>query len=83
MPRGWIEYRTISFDEVIRGSYVKEYMTVSHRWETAEQPDPEGVQFEAIRAYAMTHPDVKYILFDWSCLWQRDGRTPEQTEEFK
>ena len=83
MPQGWIEYRTISFDEVIRGSYVKEYMTVSHRWETAEQPDPEGVQFEAIRAYAMTHPDVKYIFYDWSCFWQRDGRTPEQTEEFK
>jgi hypothetical protein len=73
MPKDWIVYKTISFDEVVRGSYVKEYMTVSHRWETVEQPDPEGVQFEAIRAYVMTHPDVKYVLMECARARARAG----------
>ena len=41
MPSDWLVRRTITFDDVIRGAYVKEYMVVSHRWETPGTPYPE------------------------------------------
>lgn len=58
-------------------TYVKDYMSVSHRWMTygtvdprRAPPDPKGVQLAAIKRHLTKHSEVKYVWFDWTCMWQ-------------
>ena len=42
---------TISFEEVVRGTHVEKILSISHRWMEETQPDRDGVQLKAIKAF--------------------------------
>ena len=60
----WIVKRTLDFDGVCSGAYVREYLGVSHRWEKPEDPDPHGLKLAELRVFLKAHPTIKYIFFD-------------------
>ena len=51
------------------------------RWEEPHQPDPLGVQRRAICTLLKSRPEVRYIWYDYSCMYQ-GTRTDAQKEEF-
>ena len=64
-----------------------EFVFVSHRWEDASRPDSEGVQLGAVQDYLRDHADVRYVWFDYWCMFQRksaaeDDRSAAQKAEF-
>ena len=69
---GWIVEKEMNFDDACRGQYLREYTTVSHRWQTQDHPDPDGVQLAELRKYLHAHPEVNFVWLDWSCMWQAD-----------
>ena len=68
------------------GGIMANILFVSHRWETPGQPDVDGEQLKAIKAYLEAHPDIKWVWFDYSSMPQKvdgfDTRTPEEKAEF-
>jgi len=65
------------------GSIMASILFVSHRWEEQSQPDVDGEQLKAIKAYLEKHPDIKWVWFDYSSMPQGDDRTPEEKAEFQ
>ena len=55
---------------------------VSHRWEEPGQPDVDGEQLKAIKAYLEAHPDIQWVWFDYSSMPQGDNRTVMEKAEF-
>jgi hypothetical protein len=49
----------------------------SHRWETPEHPDPNGAQFQAIKAFIEKN-HVHSLWFDFSCMPQRPRSAGEE-----
>jgi hypothetical protein len=63
---------------------VNQILFVSHRWESLDQPDADGEQLKAIKAYLEENPDIEWVWFDYSTLPQRFyDRSPEEMAEFK
>ena len=42
---------TITFAEVVSGTHAEKILSVSHRWMTAQDPDPDGEQLKAIKTF--------------------------------
>jgi len=69
---------------------IKNILFVSHRWEEPDQPDVDGEQLNAIKAYLGTHKDIEWVWFDYSSMPQRfnenglpDCRNPKEKAEFE
>jgi hypothetical protein len=67
----------------IRTVQIKNILFVSHRWEEFGRPDVNGVQLQAIQEYLITHPEIKWVWFDYSSMPQGDDRTPKEKAEFQ
>ena len=74
---GMLVPRTVTFEEACRGVLVGDICTVSHRWMAKEDPDEDGTQLAAIKAYLKAHPNVKWVWYDawWCVLALRAGET--------
>ena len=64
------------------GEYREEYLAVSHRWESSEAPDTQGVQLRSVRKYLMQHPQVRWVWYDYWSMPQGQ-RTDDEQREFK
>jgi hypothetical protein len=66
---------------------VNHILIVSHRWEEPGQPDADGEQLKAIKAYLEENPDIEWVWFDFSTMHQTiggiDSRTPMEKAEFR
>ena len=69
------------------GGIMANILFVSHRWEVPAEPDVDGEQLKAIKAFLEAHPDIKWVWFDYSSMPQKvdgvDTRTPEDKAEFQ
>ena len=64
----WIVKRTISFEQACLGSaYPREYLAVSHRWETSKEPDIKGAQLKALVDFLNERPEILYVFYDLMC----------------
>jgi hypothetical protein len=75
----------IPLGDAFRGKgVINHILFVSHRWESLDQPDVDGVQLKAIKAYLEENPDIEWVWFDYSTMPQRFyDRSPEEMAEFK
>eukprot|EP00403_Amphidinium_massartii_P048966 CAMPEP_0178464386 /NCGR_PEP_ID=MMETSP0689_2-20121128/50816_1 /TAXON_ID=160604 /ORGANISM="Amphidinium massartii, Strain CS-259" /LENGTH=423 /DNA_ID=CAMNT_0020091287 /DNA_START=219 /DNA_END=1491 /DNA_ORIENTATION=+ len=78
----WVVKQTINLHDAYNGKHKNEYCTVSHRWETKDEPDVGGVQLEAIQAHLAANPEIKYVWYDYYCMPQGPDRSPEDKAEF-
>ena len=61
----WLVSRTIKRGDACQGLYRHEYVTVSHRWESVTNPDPESQQLACIAARipARLHHSMAICIF--------------------
>jgi len=79
---GWLVQKDIDLHRLVARGY-SGISTVSHRWNQMGCPDPRGEQMEVVRDYVLDHPEVELIWYDFCCLPQLPGRTPEQDRYFR
>eukprot|EP00900_Chrysochromulina_parva_P009808 jgi/Chrpa1/18829/Chrysochromulina_OHIO_Genome00026532-RA len=88
---GLLEKKKIKLIDAFNGvGDINNILFVSHRWEEPGQPDVDGAQLKAIKAYLEAHPEIKWVWFDYSSMPQRvrlihsarDWRTPKELAEF-
>ncbi len=74
--------RAIAMDKVLLKAYKDEILIVSHRWEQAGNPDPDGSQDRELREYLRENTHFKLVWHDFWCLPQRqDGRERTESEQ--
>ncbi len=72
----------ISLGDAFRGKgVINHILFVSHRWETRDQPDVDGEQLKAIKAYLEARPDIEWVWVDYSSMPQFPTPNPEETAE--
>ena len=81
--RHWVVRRRVSLEGACRRDHEKEFLAVSHRWETSDVCDPTGEQLERPREHLRQHPEILNVFVDFMCLYQGHGRTPEQKAQFQ
>lgn len=54
----------------LRGGEVDNICTVAHVWRTQHDPDPDGEQMRALKCFLRSHPQVRWIWMDYSCMPQ-------------
>ena len=59
-----IERKKVTLSDVLSGSLVEKYGTVSHRWMEPGVPDSDGVQLSAVKELLDEHPCIEYVWFD-------------------
>ena len=81
---------TISFEEVVRGTHVEKILSVSHRWMEPTQPDPDGEQLKAIKAFLVSSAGkrIEHVWIDGGSMPQHQPtigliRSVEDTADFK
>jgi len=79
----WLTRKKITFEGALSGAYVDEYAALSYRWETAEHPDPRGMQLRALQEYLRAHPTIRYVFVDYKCLAQGKEQSPRDKAEFR
>jgi hypothetical protein len=88
---GLLEKKKIKLIDAFNGvGDINNTLFVSHRWEERGQPDVDGAQLKAMKAYLEAHPEIKWVWFDYSSMPQRvslihsarDWRTPKELAEF-
>ena len=57
----WFELMDIDFVGASRKRYETKFCIVSHRWEKAEEPDPNGKQWAKIKEYLTEHKEIEYV----------------------
>lgn len=62
--RGWLVSREISLSDACRGSLVRDYLAVSHRWFAPQHPDEGGQQMQIIKAH-LERPENMGIQYVW------------------
>ena len=71
----------------LRGGYVDNICTMAHVWRTQHDPDPDGEQMRALKCFLRSHPQVRWIWMDYSCMPQgqahRRIRTRAEYVEFQ
>ena len=72
----------MTFGDVCVGTHVREFCTVSQRWNSRDHPDHDGFQLKAIKDHLRRNPTIKYIWYDFACLAQHP-RSKEEDQEFK
>jgi hypothetical protein len=65
------------------GGIMASILFVSHRWETPYQPDADGEQLKAIKAYLEENPDIEWVWYQYSSMPQGDDRTVMEKAEFQ
>ena len=78
----WIVQKTISLEDVLRGTYVSEVLTLSYRWCSPNDPDPDGEQLAMTREYVRTHPSIKFVFVDFLCLAQGERNSKDKIDFF-
>jgi hypothetical protein len=81
---------TISYEEVVRRTHVEKILSISKRWMLPTQPDPDGEQLKAIKAFLASSAG-KRIELVWiysSSMPQHEPtigliRSDEETADFK
>ena len=76
----WVVAHTITRQAACERSLVHEYCVVSHRWESPTEPDTQGEQLKAIKAYLIRNPSIKYLWCDFYCMPQGTRTPPEKLE---
>jgi len=80
LRRGWLIKKDMNFEDACRGVYRRETLVVSHRWESAGNPDPCGAQLREIRAFLQAHPKIKFVWYDFWCMAQGQRNADEKVE---
>ena len=70
-PSAFVEV-TISYEEVVRGAHVEKILSISHRWMEPTQPDPDGEQLKAIKAFLVSSAGKRIEL-----VWIDGGSMPQ------
>ena len=88
-PSAFVEV-TISYEEVVCGTHVEKIMSISHRWMLPTQPDPDGKQLEAIKAFLVSSAGerIELVWIDGGSMPQHQPtigliRSDEDTADFK
>ena len=86
-PSAFVEV-TISYEEVVRGTHVEKILSISHRWMDPAQPDPDGEQLKAIKAFLVSSAGkrIELVWIDGGSMPQdqpKGTRTKEDTADFK
>ena len=86
-PNALVEV-TITYEEVVSGTHVEKILSISHRWMEPTQPDPDGEQLKAIKAFlgSSKGEQIELVWIDGSCMPQdqpQGSRTPQDTADFK
>ena len=74
-PSAFVEV-TISYEEVVRGTHVEKILSISHRWMVPTQPDPDGEQLKAIKAFLVSSAGKRIEL-----VWIDGGSMPQDQPE--
>jgi len=74
---GAVRFLRISKLACLRHLYAQHLLAVSHRWEAAAEPDPDGTQLRAVQEYLLHNPEIRYVWYDHWCMPQ-DERTEQQ-----
>ena len=79
---------TISYEEVVRGTHVEKILSISHRWMEPTQPDPDGEQLKAIKAFLVSSAGkrIELVWIDGGSMPQdqpEGTRTKEDTADFE
>eukprot|EP00900_Chrysochromulina_parva_P027868 jgi/Chrpa1/9715/Chrysochromulina_OHIO_Genome00015480-RA len=81
---------TISYEEVVCGTHVEKILSISHRWMLPTQPDPDGEQLEAIKAFLVSSAGkrIELVWIDGGSMPQHQPtigliRSDEGTADFK
>ena len=63
---------TISYAQVVTGALVEDFLAVSHRWMEPNDPDPDGEQLKAIKAFLNSESgkQIKRVWIDSACMPQ-------------
>ena len=61
---------------------ITKVLFVSHRWETPEAPDLQGVQLKEVQQHLKENQDLKFVWFDFWCMPQ-GNRTSAEEEMFR
>ena len=88
-PSAFVEV-TISYEEVVRGAHVEKILSISHRWMEPTQPDPDGEQLKAIKAFLVSSAGkrIELVWIDGGSMPQHQpsiglNRSDEDTADFK
>ena len=88
-PSAFVEV-TISYEEVVRGTHVEKILSISHRWMEPTQPDPDGEQLKAIKAFLVSSAGkrIELVWIDGGSMPQHQPtigliRSVEDTADFK
>ena len=57
----WLVQKTIRFVDLCAGAYRREFLTLSHRWEAPDDPDPTGAQAATILHHLQEHLEIQYV----------------------
>ncbi len=74
----WFVEKEITLEGAYKHEYADEVLVVSHRWEQASEPDPQGKQFEAMCVYVRGKPAIKLVWVDFSCVPQKERTMAEE-----
>ena len=81
---------TITYAEVVSGTHVEKILSISHRWMTPEEPDPDGEQLKAIKTFLKSDKGrtIELIWIDGGSMPQHQPtvdliRSAEDTTDFK
>ena len=55
---------TVTMQDVLKALYAGKVLVVSHRWCDKAEPDPDGVQEQAIKTFLCEHPEIEYVWQD-------------------
>ena len=70
-PSAFVEV-TMNYEEVVRGTHVEKILSISHRWMDPAQPDPDGEQLKAIKAFLVSSAGKRIEL-----VWIDGGSMPQ------
>jgi hypothetical protein len=57
----WLVRREVTFKDVCTGALLRIILSVSHRWETPIDPDPDGKQFSVLKQRLCALPEVELV----------------------
>ena len=77
----WFYHGKLSIHNVFELNF-KNCVAVSYVWLTREDPDPKGVQADALRCWLRQRWDIEYVWIDWCCLPQ-GARNDEEVRKFE
>lgn len=79
---------TITYAEVVSGTHVEKILSVSHRWMTPQEPDPDGEQLKALKTFLKSDKgrEIALVWIDAGSMPQdqpKGSRSAADTADFK